>query len=480
MATRLSYDMTLSMKAHNYATKKYCETIGLKWKETDSGDVVCYPDDKTSCEMYNSGNVWVDNRWIELPQRKSTTSFVPDTDYREWMKDSITSKDVCVVSNPAVKDFCYRFQDRSGGFGTDPLTGEQRMVGNRSIGYYPGQIKCNFEGGYCENLNNEEPNIQSCIITDDYCRSYNASRGYGPGGLGECYLPGGQRFAESLIGTTFTRAYRESVDRCIAECQDPANGGCYLAAIRIIATPYEFLGDLGQQWYAGIKDQLNDSFNTLYNDPSPYNISKFAETLIDSFPARYYTKLLMDKVSGILDGLVQMIPGLNKIIPDGLFGKLGGFLFAYSNPFTLISLGIKWGPKIWDYIRNFGIDDLKIIGDAVFKFGATVLNALGGFISGLASKGWDLIKKGLRFFTNLPTIVFFSQIGAEGIKALDKVFGSGGYISQLVSGDFNRNIKDFFATQVGQKFFMDWIWKGGLVKAGLAISDAFNDFIRLF
>jgi hypothetical protein len=33
---------------------------------------------------------------------------------------------------------------------------------------------------------------------------------------------------------------------------------------------------------------------------------------------------------------------------------------------------------------------------------------------------------------------------------------------------------------VGQKFFMDWIWKGGLMKAGLAVADAFNDFIRLF
>jgi hypothetical protein len=440
----LSYNKLLSIQAHNYATQKYCDAIGLKSKVKEDGSVVCYADNQQTCEL---NNIPVSGQYKPFLY-PSNTGYVPEENYKEWLVDRNTNKGICVKSLSVVRDFCHTFKDRRG---------------NQTIGYFPGNIQCNMTGGYCSAVSEEEPDIPSCIITPDYCDAFSASYSYSPGNLGSCYLPDGQRFAENMVSTTITRAYRDNVDQAIRACSNPNNPQCYLAAVQVLVAPILVVGDFAKEWWSDNSKKIGDRFNQLYNNPTPYNMAEFAASIVQSFPLVYWGFKLANICAGLLDTVVGSIPGLNLIIPAGFFGKVSEFLYSLTNINTWVSLGMKFisgASSVINYIANFNLDELERIGNAILNIGSSIIDVIDGVINSLGLGPAKLII----YYIAFGPVVFLLQIllSNQGLKVLDSVFGRGGYVSRLFTGDFNKNIKDFFATTVGQKFFYDMVWKGGL------------------
>lgn len=508
MRSTLAYDQILSRQAHTYAAKEYCRSIGLTSRVDENGEVICYPDNANRCVINNSPpapfrdqvearNMKIATQYcssigqqpykisdenyacsdsrlritpIDLNYAQGVNlystgaSLVMDGSYREWTKDISSGKNVCVKTLPAIRDYCHTFKDRRG---------------NQTIGYFQGNLTCNLTGGYCKAISEEDGNIPSCTITPDYCDAYSANYASSPNGAGHCYLPGGQKFAESAVGTTIVRVYRDNIDQAIRACGSNDGAKCFVSTMQVLVAPAYILSDFMKEEYEATMKNINEAVDRLYNDPSPANLANLGKVAFDSLPPVYWGKKIFGTVAGLLDGLVGMIPGLNKIVPGGFFSKMVEYGFTVMNPFFWIQGAITWGPKIWDYIVNFDLDDLKDLVKAVAKFGADVLNVVNKLWQ--ISSGVWLIKKILPSFISGPVIFLLNILTMPALAVLnDLVKGKNGYIYKLFSGDFNANIRNFFTNQVGQTFFRDWIY--GTVLKGIwnGLQDAYSWFMGLW
>lgn len=506
MSNTLEYDKLLSLKAHKYATKEYCRAIGLNSRETEEGDIVCFPDNRDRCIINNIPAAPfkqdIDARGMRIATQycgsigqqpfkiadgsyacsdsklkitpidlnyangvinyTTGAGYVFDSNYREWTRDANSGKDVCVTTLPVIRDYCATFKDRRG---------------NQTIGYFQGNLKCNLTGGYCEPVNEDDGNVPSCTITPAYCDAFSASYSTQPNGAGSCYLPDGQKFAESAIGTSIVRVYRDNIDQAIRACSSKDAAKCFVSTMQVLVAPSYIVSDMLKQQYADTMKSINDAVDQLYNNPTPVNLANLARVAYDSLPWMYWSKKLFSAVGGLIDGLVGMIPGLNEIVPSGFFSKMVTFGFNAVNPFFWISAGMTWGPKIWDYIVNFNLNDLKHIMNSLLKFGGEVLkvvNKLWEFASG----AW-LIRKILPSFISGPVIFFLNILSVSGLMALNSL-ANGGFVYKLFSGDYNSNIRNFFTNQVGQTFFVNWIYKGALLKIFSGLQAAYSWFVGLF
>ncbi|NDC31965.1 MAG: hypothetical protein EBZ58_13775, partial [Bacteroidetes bacterium] len=264
-----------------------------------------------------------------------------------------------------------------------------------------------------------------CDPTVESCKKRDVS-------LGDCYVPGGQAFAENITGTTLTRRYRENVENMMTECTDANNSRCYLYASMLLATPFEIVGDLGKMYVREAWAEVEKSYNNFRRNPTPLNCAKYVGTILENNPTAWAV--------GKLGKIVDSILGAFGLDTKGAFGNYLKYFIPPGVNLATVGLVLKNIDKIVNFFGQLNWGDLDIIGESI-QYGVWEVGLKGG-----------LYEKGLR-----------DTIYEKGLR--DTIWEKG-----LKETIYETGLRDY----VYERGLRDTIYEGGLKKAYDWVVDNLN------
>ncbi len=536
-AKMLKYDMNTSMAAHNYAVKQYCLNQGLAVAENKDGEVYCYHDTKESCEA-NSGpydrqedyREWITdangNNGVCVKTSRSVYDFCRSNNevyvrrggagdainglmnmspamgltrslgatlakqgIKAALKDTIknniinpktainivkgTVKNVLRQEGSNAVNTMITGSTTKTSAGNNQLNFDTYVEGADTIGYSRGNITCYPEKGYCLPASDEPKDLQNCIITPSYCNMKGGQSHKWGDGLGECYKDGAYRFFESILGSTITGYYAQSVQAMTESCKNPGNVDCYLSIIAFCTVPGQLLGDTINKYWEESKQKLFDAWDDLKSNPSPGALCDFMSTVGENLPPSW----LAGKIGGMLDSIIGLIPGLNKILPGNTFAWLGKNMFNPMIAFKMAKWLVIGGGVLIDFFRDLSVEKLKDWGRSIERYGKIAFDAVANF----AKKGAELAIKALQYINNIPFVKFAASLGPKGAEFMAPfVLASGplglgiwalaGLLSRVPWSDIGAGLDGFFTGKFNddiEDFFED---------IGSSIADGLSDF----
>lgn len=246
-------------------------------------------------------------------------------------------QDLCVRIPNWMENFCKGSNPCIGGTWKEKDASCSRESG--MIRFSIGNLRCYPESGYCEPKDFSDAFVGNCVMTQEYCKKLDTD--YDPietvyecDGTkctkqvprGRCRISDVQFFLENALpmGTTMLRKWKAAGEALEKECAaNPGSKECWNSVGLVLASPGQMVFDTGKKWFAENFDDISRSWTAAMNDPSPHNVGVFLSSF-EKMPKAY----MMGKMGEMLDAIINMIPGLGKIWPDGLLKTMGSRYFS--------------------------------------------------------------------------------------------------------------------------------------------------------
>lgn len=416
--------LTMDPKAQAcvYANKEACEATSLKTQDVSQivrgdGKYLTWQDeDALGCiSSFGNGNACAD---INCPSkvRPCTTKEYKERYekekkvYEKYKADQKLGNDFdfddYLSSNPIV---CTDFITDS------PLCFKQP--------YVPPIIKCD-DDGYC--YPKTEGDYGKCTIIEPYCASKGVS--YSSTGLGTCYESDAQSTIEAILGKTITRSYRKAYQDMVNACKNkaPHNQACDQAMLTLKTLPVTILVDSVVSEYTQVAANIKSNCRINQPDPStlppdqrppPMNgplAMQCFQSVLELWPGYF----VLDKVNGIINGIIRLIPGGKDFAGIDMFG---------------IQSMLEFGGKALDAAFKFGSDagkafqeggkemeasyDKLMAGGSLVNFAveeaAVLVHVAGQVLKDCAKLGYAVIKAGVEAM---------QSVYLHGIQALEIIF----------------------------------------------------------
>ena len=179
-------NMQLASDANKYATKRWCQSLGLVYNPDTSS---CSLQEESACKK---AQALIEKKRQQDIQAGGDGSKYPH-DY-EWHPELLN----CVRVFHQVPQICSRLSQVFDGANN----GDTRMP------YEQPHLN------YCDQYSSCDKYIQKfprCALTADYCTSKGLSSRTLKDGSIDCYIPEGQEIGEGILGSYFVRKFRKGV-----------------------------------------------------------------------------------------------------------------------------------------------------------------------------------------------------------------------------------------------------------------------------
>ena len=336
-----------------YATKEACEAKSLKTQDAGTilkgnGKFLTWQDEDSLGCISSFGNAGACEK-IGCPSivRPCTAK-----EYKEKYKDGLKDYNKYKKDNNLGKDFQYSDYLESKPIECKDLVSDSPLCTQQP--YVPPIIKCDSDG-YC--YTKQKNDYGKCKLIPEYCASKGVS--YSSTGLGTCYESDVQGVAEAIVGKTFTRFYRKSYQDMVNACSNkaPHDQTCGKALASLAVLPEEIFIDSVKAEYVQTAASIKSNCRINQPDPSTLPADKrpppmdgpramqCLKSVVDLWPGFF----VLDKVNGLVNHLIRLIPGGQDFPGVDMFG---------------IQSMIEFGGKALDAVFQFGKDAGKAFQEA--------------------------------------------------------------------------------------------------------------------
>ncbi len=176
-------NIQLASDAHQYATKKWCQSLGLVYNPDTNN---CSLQEEQACKRAQT--IIENKRAADIANGGDGSKYPHDL---EWHPEVMG----CVRVFHQVPQICTRL-------------GQVFGVDGNGMPYEQPLFNYCDDNGRCDDYIRKFPR---CKFTEDYCKSKGLSVKTLPDGSVDCYIPEGQEIGEGVLGSYFVRKFRKGV-----------------------------------------------------------------------------------------------------------------------------------------------------------------------------------------------------------------------------------------------------------------------------